>query len=101
ASLSVQIVEIQKRKRYLLYVTLAGSPASGAALSRIQLLDLTDNKPAVATDGTASAVAVEVAPGILDVTLTVAGGKTDAVAVTVTRGSGAAAIAGSALLQSK
>jgi hypothetical protein len=97
AALSVEIIEIQKRKRYLVHVTLAGAPVSGGALSRIRLLELTDHKPAVATDGTADATVVEVAPGILDITLNVPGGKTDAVAVTVTRG----AMTGSAILPSK
>jgi hypothetical protein len=102
SALSVQIVEIQKRKRYLVYVTLAGAPVSGATLSRIQALEIPENKPAVATDGTASAAVVEIAPGILDVMLNLSpGGKTDAIAVTVVKAAGGGSAAGSAILQSK
>ncbi len=96
-ALAVQVVEIQKRKRYLVYVTVAGAPVSGAALARFLALDINDNKGGVAVDGTAGATIVEIAPGILDVTLNVPGGKTDAVAVTVTRGG----MTGSTILQAK
>jgi len=82
--LQMQIVEMDRSKRYLVYLTKDGSPVSGATLQGMQVITTDKNKAAVATALTATDR--EIAPGIHDVSFDVKGEVT-AYTITFVQGS--------------
>ena len=97
--LTVQAVELEKGKRYVVQVTKRGAPLGGATVEQFQVLTTDKNGMVVAT--ALSPTVREVAPGILDVVITLAPSvQPNAFAVTVAHTAGPSALRGSAIWSS-
>lgn len=66
--LHVQVVEVQQNRRYPVFVTRRGAPVEGASLQQLTAISVEQGKRGVAS--TIAPATTEVAPGLLDVTVT-------------------------------